>query len=216
MRAVAVISSVSVSEAHAVASHKEPVAKVSYLDISVFAEATFPDRLIVEVVTPADQVVKEFTKTRRDRINSLAERVRKGFSKAASEVVLTSDHLTAVRTFVRYFSESIDSSESHTYAFTKAPFNFTVAASDLDTYVLDKNTSDVVSIIDNMDGNIQFHDFKVVGDVISTPGDQQVTSVSMAKSESVSASSSGIAFTTDYADISYFAADYVGVSSNFS
>lgn len=303
MSAVAVVSSVSYIEpratvsyteqtkVRAVASYVDARFMASYKDIIVFAEATFPDRLLVEVFTPADEVSKSLTKARSDQTNGFTEHVTRGIGKVSADSVVMEDdtdiefvlgkilkdipllsdakivllakalvdmasasdasarHLTkvfndsnisfsdvqtvaagknlsdsatitesiyAVRLFVREFVESLFASEAFASSFTKAPFELTVATNDSDTYSLSKLQNESVVMIDNMDGDIQYQVVKVIGELISTSNDQLIVSVAAGRSDSISTSSSGVAFTTNYADISYFAADYVGVSSTFS
>ena len=137
-------------------------------------------------------------------------------NKGIHDSVTMLDTVEAVRLFAREFIETLVISDVAGLHVTKPPFNHSVATSDADTISFAKPVSESVVMIDNMDGDITYQVVKVIGELISSPTDQMVRSAGLAKSESVSTSSSGVAFMTDYADISYFAEDYVGVSSTFS
>lgn len=286
----AVISTVSYKEVGATASYIELGFSSSYLDIAVVAETTFPDRFLVEIVTPADAIAKSVSKVARDTASftdatassftkasadtvtmtddadidfllgklladvgslsdskvialakalvdlavasdakaislskaladsglTLADLARVTPTKGLSDSVTMSETIVAVRLFVREFVETLVTSEAASLSLTKAPFSHSVSTGDSDTYSFSKPISESVVMIDNMDGDITYQVVKVVGELISTPTDQMVRSAGLAKSESVTTSTSGVAFMTDYADISYFAEDYVGVSSTFS
>lgn len=289
MSAVAVISSVSYKNVGASVSYKNLGFTASYTEISVFAEATFPDRFIVEVVTPSDRPYKSVTKGRSDlfsvsedsyfsfgktaadtvemqddtdiefvlgklladtqslsdaKIIALAKALvdlatasdakaislskalaESGISlndiqtldsgKALADDVSLSDSVIAVRLFVREFLEELFATDAYGLEVTKAPFTEGVASSDSDTYSFSKPVSESIVMIDNMDGDITYQVVKVIGELISTPTDSLIRSLEMAKPDSVTLSTTGVAFMTDYADISYFAEDFVGVSSNF-
>lgn len=281
---------VNSSAVGAAATHVDLAFSASYIDIAVVAQATFPDRFLVEVFTPTDAVRKSVTKGTRDTLDPL-DAAAKAVSKATSDTVVMEDDtdidfllgkiladvqslsdakviavakalvdlavasdaraislsksladsgltladlarvtpskglsdsavvtetLVAVRLFVRDFIEELVMVEAKSLAITKAPFNHFVGTSDTDTYSFSKPVSESVVMIDNMDGDIQYQVVKVIGELISSPTDVIVRSAGLAKSESVVTSTSGVAFMTDYADISYFAEDFVGVSSTFS
>lgn len=286
----AVISSVSYVQVGATADHVELGFSASYIDIAVAAQATFPDRFLVEVFTPTDAVRKSVTKGALDTFNladdtsnevakatsdtvvmeddtdiefllgkiladvqslsdakvvavakalvdlavasdakaislsraladsglTLADLATVDASKSLSDSAVVTETLIAVRLFVRDFIDELVMSEANSLAITKAPFNHSVGTSDTDTYSFSKPVSESVVMIDNMDGDIQYQVVKVIGELLSAPTDLLVRSTDTTKSESVAISTSGVAFMTDYADISYFAEDYVGVSSTFS
>jgi len=285
------VSASSLNAVIASVEHVELAFSQSYVDIAVFAEATFPDRLGVEVVTPADATAKSFGKSVSGDAIALADQSTRGVTKASADSVVMqddadidfvlgkiladvqslsvakvialakalidiatasdakalllskalqdsgitftdlqnlsfvktaadsislTDNVEAVRLFIRTFAETLVSSDVYQATITKAPFSESVGPSDTDTLAFSKPASETVNMIDNMDGNIEYAFIKLIGELISTPTDQAVSSVALAKTEAVTAGSSGVAFMTDYADISYFAEDYVGVSSTFN
>lgn len=285
--AATVISTGGVSAA---VSYISPAYATSYVDISVDAKLTFPDRFLVEVFTPADAVAKSVGKVTRDSysltdagtrnlnkgardavvmqdsadityllgkilkdVQSLSDAKVIALAKALVDLAVASDAksitlskaladsgltlgdiarvtpnkglkdsvtmletVSAVRLFAREFIETLLVSDAATKQITKPPFDQFVSTSDKDILSFNKPVSESVVMIDNMDGDITYQVVKVIGELISSPTDVMVRSAGLAKSESVTTSTSGVAFMTDYADISYFAEDFVGVSSNFS
>ena len=137
------------------------------------------------------------------------------FEKFLADTFETLDEATAVRVFQREFSDSVTAPDAENYSFT--PKTKTDAASTSDTSYrgVDKALSDALTMVDNMDGNIQHHFFKTTSDSISET-DAQIIDFKPQKADNIATDSSGILSMQDYCDITYFLEDYVGLSRTFT
>lgn len=137
------------------------------------------------------------------------------FEKFLADTFETLDETVAVRLYERYFEENV--------ALPDVPYKFvtpkgkTDAASTSDTSYrgVDKAVSEGLSLVDNMDGNIQHHFVKTTSDFISE-ADAQIIDFKPQKADNITTSSSGVLSMQDYSDITYFLEDYVGLSRTFT
>lgn len=166
--------------------------------------------------TNSDLAAIESIKAAADATDPLIDAISQiSTSKGLADSFSTSDSIYAVRLFMREFVEELFATDSYSSSLSK-PFGETILAADVEEHSVTKGYLDNVVMIDNMDGDIQYHAVKLIGELISTPTDLTVLSGELAKADAINVSASGVAFMTDYADISYFAEDFVGVSSTFS
>ena len=165
------------------------------------------------VIGQEDEVAIDFSKPRADTVTS-SDASNKSFTKPLADTVTVTDTLAAYRVFIREFTEAITGTDSPAWDFTSGTTAETASTSDANNLDIQKATSDSINVIDNMDGDIEYQFVKVTSELIAT-SDESSRDVTIAKSDSVTTGSAGVAFMTDYADISYFAEDYVGVSSTF-
>lgn len=137
------------------------------------------------------------------------------FEKCLADTFETLDEATAVRLFQREFNDSVTAPDAEYYSFTPKTKTDSATTSDTSYRGVDKALSDVLTMVDNMDGNIQHHFFKTTNDLISEV-DAQVIDFKPNKADNVVTSSSGILSMQDYCDITYFLEDYVGLSRTFT
>lgn len=131
----------------AAVSYVEPEALVSWVEVQVLAEATFPDVLAVEVVTPVDLTTLHFNKSAQD--------VYSGFLDSATVAALKNiaDAVTMV-----------DNADV-TYEIGKAFFDYPEVVEALQ-YAIDKPLpNDQLFMVDGMDGNIEYQFVKVINDL---------------------------------------------------
>lgn len=137
------------------------------------------------------------------------------FEKFLADTFETLDEATAVRLFQREFSDSVTAPDAESYLFTPKTKTDAATTSDSSHRGVDKALSDALTMVDNMDGNIQHHFFKTTSDFISE-ADAQIIDFKPQKADNILTSSSGVLSMQDYCDITYFLEDYVGLSRTFT
>lgn len=137
-----------------------------------------------------DQVDLSFTKSVSDSASTSDSRSM-DFTKALADLPLVTDQ--AAIAFIKALEESVSTAETFAYDIYKY-FEGADSASVSDASVIDfiKSATDSATATDQ-----RFFEFI-----------KELT-------ESLTAGDSGLLFATDYADISYFAEDYVGISRTF-
>ena len=136
--------------------------------------------------------------------------------KLIADSVSFVEAVSAVRTFVRAFSDSIAPLEVVAKTLVKPPFVEQISVADARDVLPLKNLSDAVAIDDGAaigDGSTYFFE-KYLNNVAFT-GDSDAFFLSKAASEQFGLSDSGQIVSQGYCDITYFAGDYVGISSSF-
>lgn len=201
-------------KAQAQASYIQPCVSVSYTQVSVCAEVTFPDVLAVEVITPIDQIYLDVSKPLADSLNQPVEALTLSTEKAIADSASLADTILITLIYIRTFADNIYAADNVTFGSGIAKADSTVIGEDL-TYALDKPLSDLVSIIDNMDANIQHYFIKVVNE-FTTNSDAQVIDFALNKADNIATGSSGYLLMQDYCDITYFLEDYVGSYRTFT
>lgn len=204
----------SYTQAQAQASYTQPCVGVSYTQVKVCAEVTFPDVLAVDVITPADQVYLDVSKPVADTLNQPVDALTIATAKAITESVVVSESIQTTLTYIRTFSDNIYSSDSVTFGSGITKAEEVVIGEDL-LYALDKPLTDLVSMTDNMDTNIQHQFIKVVNE-FTTNTDAQVIDFNPNKADNVATGSSGYLLMQNYCDITYFLEDYVGSYRTFT
>ena len=122
----------------------------------------------------------------------------------------------AVRTFVRQFDEAIDPLEVFAQVFVKAPFTEDLLAEDASNILSFKNLADGVAIDDGAavgDGSTYF--FEKSLNNVAFADDAEAFTLSKPLTEQLDLTESGLVVMQGYCDLTYFAEDYVGVSSSF-
>jgi hypothetical protein len=193
-------------------SFVSPVAAVEYAQVNVQAEVTFPDVYGVEVVTPTDIFSLTTNKGFNEELSQLDAIQNFDIAKGLSESPTLVDNIVTTLIFIRNLSETITLLDD--FARSILPDD---AIGSVDTYVssFDKAVSESITMLDNMDGDIEFQLVKTTSESV-TPNDSQILDVLVVKSENTTLASSGFLAMQDYSDITYFAEDYVGVARTFT
>lgn len=137
------------------------------------------------------------------------------FEKYVTDTFGLLDSLVATKVYQRSFSDS--------FSLPDVPYKSVVPGQKLDTAAVldvayrgvDKTVADSLSLIDNMDGDIEYLFFKTVNDLVAQ-ADAQAVDFASNKSDNAILSSSGSLLMQDYCDITYFLEDYVGASRTFT
>lgn len=165
-------------------------------------------------LSPADAAQLTTVKNLADIVNIPADSVAYAINKSLQETTTFSDFVTTTLIFIRTFSDNLTSSDDPDVLpqLVKAE---TLASLDTDIFSINKNLSETLNLLDNMDGDIEYVFVKLVSELL-VASDAQAVDFASNKSDNAVLSSSGILSMQDYCDITYFLEDYVGVSRTFT
>lgn len=201
-------------QAQATARYIDPCVSVSYTQIKVCAQVTFPDVLAVDIITPVDQIYLDVSKPLADSLNQPTDAIRLAAQKNIADSVATADSIQKVLIYIRTFSEDIFAADAQVIAFNKPRTDAVVIGED-SVYDMSKPLTDLVSMTDNMDTNIQHNFIKVINE-FTVNTDAQAIDFAPNKADNVATGSSGYLLMQDYCDITYFLEDYVGSYRTFT
>lgn len=122
----------------------------------------------------------------------------------------------SVLVFIRSAADSISVADASYFALTKAPFASSVSASDVSAMATSKLLADGVAMDDGTsigDGSTYFFEKNLHN--LASVSDALILLAQKSASDSVGTTDSGLALMQGYCDITYFAEDYVGISSSF-
>lgn len=205
---------VSYIDVQAQASYIQPCARVSYLEVKVCAKVTMPDVLAVDVITPADQIYLDVSKPVADSLNQPADAVRLSTVKNIADSAVLAESINLVLIYIRTFAEDIFAVDAPTFAVETLKTD-AVVIGEAASRDISKPVSDTITMVDNMDANIQHQFIKSISD-FTTNTSAQVIDFAPNKSDNVSTGSSGYLLMQNYCDITYFLEDYVGSYRTFT
>lgn len=188
-----------------------------FKDIQVIAEAkavAYQKGVISDSITELDLQAFHLTKAFADTINTPLDKTVRLVHKALADSISFTDHATANKLFEREFSDSILAPDFSFWDLYE-PKTDAATVSEDSTFSVDKVVSENLTLIDGMDGDLDFAFVKVVSELVA-PSDAKTVDFMLAKADNVLSSSSGILSMQDYCDITYFLEDYVGVSRTFT
>lgn len=137
----------------------------------------------------------------------------KTFTKVLADSISFSDSVEAHKLYIRTFADSLTAPDLYASEFV-GPEADSAATTDTYNHIMQKNFFESTVLIDNMDGNIEYHIIKLIGELLSA-SDSKVIDFATNKSDNVISLDSGVLSMQDYCDITYFAEDYVGLSRTF-
>ena len=137
------------------------------------------------------------------------------FQKYLADTFELLDDAVAVRLYQRSFADAFTLPDVPYKSFIPNGKIDTASALDASLINTNKALADSFTMVDNMDGDIQYLFFKTTNDFISG-NDTQIIDFSAQKADNITTSSSGILYMQDYCDITYFLEDYVGLSRTFT
>jgi hypothetical protein len=135
------------------------------------------------------------------------------FTKVLADSISFTDSVEAHKLFIRTFDDALTTPDLYTSEFS-GPETETATATDVYNHSVQKNFFESTVLVDNMDGNIEYHIIKLIGELLST-SDTKVIDFATNKSDNVVSSDGGVLSMQDYCDITYFLEDYVGISRTF-
>lgn len=137
------------------------------------------------------------------------------FQKYLADTFELLDAAVVVKLYQRSFADNFTLPDVPYKSFTSNGKIDTASALDASLINTNKALADSFTMVDNMDGDIQYLFFKTTNDFISG-NDTQIIDFSAQKADNITTSSSGILYMQDYCDITYFLEDYVGLSRTFT
>lgn len=197
-------------------THVVPVVQVGYVLMTVSAEMDTSGRYryIQDIAVMVDAAALLVGKTANDTLAPPTDTQTLSTNKGLSESVSFSDSAVATLIFLRDFSDSVSAIDAPAILFSPA-YVETVAASDTISFAHTKTFADGFSMNDLADAGGPVWSFSDTTANIVTMSDSSLLSSGKGISDSVSALDSGVLSMQDYCDLTYFAADYVGVSRTF-
>jgi hypothetical protein len=171
----------------------------------------FDKGTISNAVTATEVKVYALTKALADSISQPVELVARTVNKVFADSISFTDVAAAFKLYIRNFDDSV----------TVPDFDFLdvipektelALATDEKYWSVSKNLSEGITLVDGMDGDLDFLFIKVVSELILPPSDAKFVDFQPNKADNVSTSSDGVLAVQDYCDITYFLQDYVGTS----
>jgi len=208
------VSSVSIG---ADARYSLALSQVEYIELatSAYMDASGRMRYVTDAALIVDAARITHSKPFAEAV-SVADYDTEVVQKFLGDSIGLSETVSTLRVFVRSFADSFTLPEFIGKAFTPAPFHEVAPALDAYRYTLTRTLSDAVAIDDGTsvgDGSTYFFQ-KYLNNVVFS-NDAVVLRSFKAASEQISLSEAGVVSMQNYCDITYFAGDYVGISSSF-
>lgn len=166
-------------------------------------------------LSPADAKQLSFVKNLADIVNTPVDSVVYTINKAIADSVTLTDVAQAFKLYIRDFSDNFTVPDLYSADFQAGAEQDSNTVSDSSSLVNNKNLSETLNLLDNMDGDIEYVFVKLVSELL-VASDAQAVDFASNKSDNAVLSSSGILSMQDYCDITYFLEDYVGVSRTFT
>ncbi len=176
---------------------------------------TFNKGTISDGITATELKVYAITKVFADSIAQPVEFVARTVNKVIADSISFTDAASAFKAFLRDFDDSIAVPDFEFYEFISGPESDAASVNDINYRGIGKNLIEGITLIDGMDGDLDFNFIKVVSELVA-PLDAKVVDFNSTKADNVLTSSSGILAMQDYCDITYFLEDYVGLSRAFT
>jgi hypothetical protein len=208
---------VSVRDARVNTSYVLPAAAINYILLKTHAELDtlnknpfFPDSIV-----SVDSSYIGFGKKVSDFLDTAGDSISLGVTKPFTDSFSVSDVPTFSIGFLRDFTDTLTSSDTVSNNLNKR-IDDSISLADtirFDTGVKRSDSTTMVDVADVTNGPDWVFG-KSTQDVLTTSESIQ-NGVSKVFSDTISSTDAGLLFMTDYADITYFAADYVGTSITF-
>lgn len=155
-----------------------------------------------------------FTKRLSDTFGISTDFLVQTFYKALTDSVSLADAVIAYKEYIRNFSDDILAPDL-VYLEESQPKTDSASVFDSSTIQPQKNVSESLYLLDNMDGDIEYIFIKLVSELLLT-SDTHAVAFFTNKADNLSTISSGSLTAQNYCDITYFLEDYVGVSRTFT
>lgn len=166
-------------------------------------------------LSPADAAQLTTVKNLADIVNTPVDSVVYTINKAIADSVTLTDVAQAFKLYIRDFSDDFTVPDLYSSQFQAGTEQDSNTVSDSSSLVNNKNLSETLNLLDNMDGDIEYVFVKLVSELL-VASDAQAVDFASNKSDNAVLSSSGILSMQDYCDITYFLEDYVGTSRTFT
>ena len=178
--------------------------------VMVFTKAPF-----LELIGVSDARRYTLTKALSEVINTPVDTTARVINKVLADSVTLTDVAAAFKLYIRSFTETVTVPDDGDNLVISKPRTETASATDTSFRGVNKPLTEGITLIDGMDGDLDFTFIKVVSELVA-PLDAKVVDFKPTKADNVLTSSSGILAMQDYCDITYFLEDYVGTSRAFT
>lgn len=186
-------------------------------EIQSVAEAkaiTFNKAPFTDAVSPLDLKAYQLTKALAEVVNTPVDATARIVNKVFADSVTFTDIAVVFKLYIRAFSETLTVPDDEDLDIQQSKTEV-AAATDNSFRGVNKPLTEGITLIDGMDGDLDFDFIKVVSELVA-PLDAKVVDFQPTKADNVLTSSSGILAMQDYCDITYFLEDYVGISRTFT
>lgn len=195
-----------------------PATEVAYilLKSSARTDTSGRFRFVPEVVVVSDAVAMSVAKAFTEDSFGLADTATTSVAKVLGDSVTATEAFVATLIFIRDFSDVVSVSEAYAVAFTKALLD-SAFVSDATARSFTKSLVSGVAMNDSFDAGdgAVFVFTKGVSNIVFA-GDSRVLFTDKLIGDMIEPVDTGVLTVQNYCDITYFAADYVGVSQTFS
>lgn len=169
---------------------------------------------ISDSVVATEVKVYALTKVFADSISQPVEFVARTVNKVFSDAISFTDAADAFKLYIREFDDTLSVPDDEDLTIQQ-PKTEVAAATDASYYGFTKPLLDGITLIDGMDGDLDFLFFKATNDLLAG-SDAKSVDFQSNKADNALTNSSGILSVQDYCDITYFLEDYVGISRTFT
>lgn len=167
-----------------------------------------------DAVSPLDLKAYQLTKALAEVVNTPVDTTARIVNKVFADSISFTDVAQAFKLYIRDFNETLSVPDDEDLTIQQ-PKTEIAAATDNSFRGVNKPLTEGITLIDGMDGDLDFDFIKVVSELVA-PLDAKVVDFQPTKADNVLTTSSGILAMQDYCDITYFLEDYVGISRTFT
>jgi hypothetical protein len=172
-------------------------------------------KALTDFTSPADLAALSTVKALAEILPGPADAVANAIHKVFADSVTLVDFAQAFKLYIRTFNETLTAPDLYSDFFESGITADDATIADQSFRTTDKNFTEGLNAIDNMDGDLTYAFVKVIGEILTTP-DLQIIDFSTQKADNIAIASSGVLSVQDYCDITYFLEDYVGLSRTFT
>jgi hypothetical protein len=197
-----------------------PAASITYVGLQVGAELDITNRnpYVVETIIAVDSVSVGAGKNFFEVLDPAIDQILGfGINKGIDDPVTFFEELSISSGFIREYSDTATISESLGFQYSKEFADSVIMTDELRKAfgMLRADSAIMYDQTDVFDG-LEYQFGKGLQDILDGILESSVNLVGKGLDDSVSSSSSGSLYMTDYCDITYFAQDYVGTSLTFT
>lgn len=201
-------------------TYVSPLLDVVYLNpvVAVTIDERGLNKYARDSVNEIDSATIEFGKGILDVANPIDD-LAIGLSKLLADIGYTEDEISLSIGYIRAFAETVDPLDSVANTVGKALADSQSTSDAIGSFDIEKILSDTATLVDFAslsDGDgLEYILGKGITDATTDTTDSSTLSFDKALTEELAGTDAGALRMTDYADITYFAEDYVGSSRTF-
>jgi len=210
---------VSINPLGASVAYVVPVSQLSYIELVVSARLDVSGlvRYITEVAVVQDAAAKTLSKPFADAIAPPTDAAARQVQKAIADSVTMNDELTRFLVYIRDLADAVSVPDTETRQVFPGPEVDEIGVADQRTAAISKAISDAVALNDSSEaGDGSTYSFaKYINNVVISGDNLASVVLTKVLADTAGTADSGLVVVQGYCDLTYFAEDYVGVSSSF-